>query len=75
MPRIEHTEVTLDGLVREGRTFARVWETAQITETDERTILKLLASGEIPGTKIGAQWRIPVAWIRAAASAGQSGAA
>jgi excisionase family DNA binding protein len=74
MPRVEHPKVSLADLEREGRTFARVWETAQIMEADERTILTLLAKGEIPGTRLGASWRIPVAWLRTAASAqAQSG--
>jgi excisionase family DNA binding protein len=70
VPYVKHKKVTLADM--DGRDFAKVWETAQILEVDQRTILIMLAAGEIPGTKIGAQWRIPIAWLRTAASAGQS---
>jgi excisionase family DNA binding protein len=73
MPRADHPKVTLADL--DGRTFARVWEAAQILEADQRTVLSLLAEGEIPGTRLGAQWRIPVAWLRTAASAQPRGGA
>jgi excisionase family DNA binding protein len=66
VPYVKRKRITLADL--NGRTFARVWEAAQILEADQRTLLTMLAAGEIPGTRVGAQWRVPVAWLREAAS-------
>jgi excisionase family DNA binding protein len=70
VPYVKRKKITMADL--DGRTFARVWETAQIMECSQRTLLTMLAAGEIPGTRIGTQWRIPVAWLRAQVQAGQS---
>ena len=71
MPQIEHPPVTLDDLVLQGRSFAEVWEVAAIFRSDPRTIRRQCREGGIPHVKIGAEYRIPLAWLRAAA-AGQS---
>ena len=54
--------MTLDEL--DGRLFADVPEVASITGRDERTIRKAAAAGEIPSTKVGNKYMIPVAWLR-----------
>jgi excisionase family DNA binding protein len=66
VPYVKRKRITLADL--NGRTFARVWEAASILEADQRTLLTMLTAGEVPGTRVGAQWRIPVAWLREAAS-------
>ena len=53
---------TLDDL--SGKIFASVPEVADIIGRDERTVRKCAESGLIPGQKIGANWSIPVAWLR-----------
>jgi hypothetical protein len=53
---------TLDDL--SGKIFASVPEVADIIGRDERTVRKCAESGLIPGQKIGANWAIPVSWIR-----------
>ena len=65
MPEIDHGLVTLEQL--EGRGFAEVWEVAAILEADRRTIRSQCRKGEIPYVKLGATYRIPVAWLRQAA--------
>jgi excisionase family DNA binding protein len=64
--------VTLDDL--EGRTFATVQEVAGIMRRDQRTITQAIRDDEIPATREGQQWRIPVAWLKAQAAAGASAA-
>jgi hypothetical protein len=66
MPRIDHGPVTLDDL--EGRSFAEIWEVAAIFGSDPRTIARQCREGGIPSVKVGAEYRIPVAWLRQAAS-------
>lgn len=70
MPEIDHGPVTLDDLA--GRNFAEVWEVAAIFGSDRRTIRRLCREGGIPHVKVGALYKIPVAWLRQAAS-GQAG--
>ncbi len=53
---------TLDDL--SGKIFASVPETADIIGRDERTIRKCAETGLIPAKKFGANWSIPVAWLR-----------
>jgi hypothetical protein len=66
VPDIDHGPVTLSDL--DGRDFAEVWEVATITRSDNRTIRQRCREGTIPSVKIGAEYRIPVAWLRRAAS-------
>jgi hypothetical protein len=49
-----------------GRLFASVPETTAILGYDKlgRTVRKGIETGEIPATRVGATWRIPLAWIR-----------
>jgi excisionase family DNA binding protein len=47
-----------------GRLFATTTETAAILDYDPRTLLKAIKAGDIPATRVGATFRIPVAWIR-----------
>ena len=47
-----------------GKLFIGVPEVASITGRDERTIRKAAEKGEIPARKVGANWLIPVAWLR-----------
>jgi hypothetical protein len=68
MPQIDHPPVTLGQLEAEGRTFAAVWEVANIFESDPRTIRRQCREGGIPHVKIGAEYKISVAWLRHAAS-------
>jgi Helix-turn-helix domain len=73
MPNITHHPVTLDDLVAQGRNFAVPWEVASIFRCDPRTVRRQCREGGIPSLKVGAEYRIPVAWLRqAAATAGQA---
>lgn len=56
------TATTLDDLG--GRLFADVPEAAAILGRDERTVRKAAAVGEIPSSKVGQKYLIPVAWLR-----------
>lgn len=55
--------LTLDDL--RGRIFLTAAETAGVYRLDMDTCLKALRNGEIPGRKIGHQWRIPAAQVLA----------
>jgi excisionase family DNA binding protein len=68
MPDSGHNK--LDELIVQGRLFAEVQETAQILKCDPRTIRTACRLGEIPYTKVGTHYRIPVAWLRIAAGQG-----
>ncbi len=70
MPRTDYSEITLDDL--DGRSFALVGETAAILELDPRTVITAIQRGDIPSTRVGQQYRIPTAWLRAAAAAGDA---
>jgi excisionase family DNA binding protein len=48
----------------DGRIFATVPETSVVFRSDERSIRRAIAAGEIPATRTGRVWRVPVAWIR-----------
>jgi excisionase family DNA binding protein len=56
--------VTLDELIAAGRNFATAAEAKAILEVDERTIYAGIERGEIPATRMGNRWKIPVAWLR-----------
>jgi excisionase family DNA binding protein len=47
-----------------GRLFATVPEAAAILRYDVRTVRRGIAAGEIPATKAGTTYRIPVSWLR-----------
>jgi excisionase family DNA binding protein len=53
-----------------GLTFISAREAAIILRADPRTVRRSIAAGDIPATKIGAQFRVPVAWVRQAAGEG-----
>jgi excisionase family DNA binding protein len=46
------------------RLFAKVPEAAPMLRLDVATIRHGLERGEIPGFRVGQQWRIPMSWIR-----------
>ena len=58
---MEHV-TTLDDL--SGKIFASVPEVADIIGRDERTVRKCAETGLIPAKKFGANWSVPVAWLR-----------
>lgn len=49
-----------------GRLFLGVPEVSAILGLDRqgRTVRRGIASGEIPGIRVGTQWHIPAAWVR-----------
>ena len=55
--------LTLDDL--RGRIFLTAAETAGVYGLDMDTTLKALRNGQIPGFKIGHQWRVPAAKVLA----------
>ena len=46
------------------RLFLSVPEVAELLGCDERTIRRGCTSGDVPCTKIGAKWIIPVSWVK-----------
>jgi excisionase family DNA binding protein len=48
----------------DGRVFATVTEAAVILHLDSRTLRKAIAAGDIPATRAGPAYRIPVAWLQ-----------
>jgi excisionase family DNA binding protein len=55
--------------------FADTTEAAAILDLDPRTLRAALERGEIPGTRAGNTWRVPVAWLREQARLGSGDAA
>jgi excisionase family DNA binding protein len=55
--------------------FADTTEAATILDIDPRTLRAALERGEIPGTRAGSTWRVPVAWLREQARLGSGDAA
>jgi excisionase family DNA binding protein len=54
-----------------GLDFVSAPECATIMNVDARTIRRTIAEGSIPAARVGAQYRVPVAWLREQA-AGES---
>jgi excisionase family DNA binding protein len=52
------------------RLFVGVPEVAEILSSDERTVRRAIAAGQIPGFKVGVNWRVPAAWLREQARLG-----
>jgi excisionase family DNA binding protein len=50
--------------------FATSTEAALILDVDPRTLRAAIERGEIPGTRAGAAWRVPVSWLRKQAGVG-----
>jgi excisionase family DNA binding protein len=69
MPDIDHGPVTLEDLEAEGRHFAAVPVVASILDADPRTVRRAIKDGQIPAVKVGATYRVPVAWLRQQAGA------
>ena len=55
-----------------GRLFLSVPEMSAIfgLDAEGRTVRQAIKDGEIPATRVGLQWRIPVAWVREQARLG-----
>jgi excisionase family DNA binding protein len=66
-------QAALDRL--KGKIFATTTEAGAVLRYDHRTIRKAIEAGEIPATRVGAQWRIPVSWIKEQARLGSDGSA
>lgn len=60
---------TLDALLASGAAFTDPPTAAVILDADERTIRAAIKAGDIPATRVGQRWKIPVAWLRRAAAA------
>ena len=55
--------------------FLSADEAAEMLHMHPRTVRRLLASGELPGTRLGRQWRISLAAVRKLIEGGQKPAA
>lgn len=55
--------------------FLTAPEAAVLLDVDRRTLYRALESGEIPGIKVGAFWKIRTAWLRQQAGLGDDDAA
>jgi hypothetical protein len=58
----------LAALEKDGRLFASPAEVAAVMDRDIRTIYGALERGEVPSTRIGQRYSIPLAWLRQQAS-------
>lgn len=56
----------LAAIVQDGRLFATPAEVAAIMDRDIRTVYGALERGEVPSTRMGQRYSIPVAWLRQA---------
>jgi excisionase family DNA binding protein len=54
-----------------GEDTATVRETAATLRVSRKTVLRRIAKGEIPASKIGQQYRIPARWLRARVQSGE----
>jgi excisionase family DNA binding protein len=61
MPDIKRGPVTIEDL--DGRNFAYPHEVAGILRCDVRTVRRAINDGQIPATRIGAAYRVPVGWL------------
>jgi excisionase family DNA binding protein len=54
------------GQMETQRLFASVPEATRILGYDKlgRTVRRGIANGQIPATRVGATWRIPLKWLR-----------
>jgi excisionase family DNA binding protein len=68
MPYVPRDPLTLADL--EGRDFVTVPEYAALVQCDPRTVTTAIKAGDIPAIKVGSKYRIPLAWVRQAATAG-----
>lgn len=50
--------------ILDGRSFATVAEAAGVLRCDARTVRRMITEGEIPATKVGKSYRVPVEWLR-----------
>jgi excisionase family DNA binding protein len=53
--------------------FATSTEAAVILDIDCRTLRSAIERGEIPATRAGATWRVPVSWLCEQARLGAAG--
>lgn len=54
----------LEALEAAGHLWATTTETADVLERDLSAIYGALERGEIPSTRVGQRYNIPVAWLR-----------
>jgi excisionase family DNA binding protein len=62
MPNVVPENFTIADL--RGRNFASVSEAAAILGVDPRTVRADIAAGNIPATRTGTYYKVPVAWLR-----------
>lgn len=48
----------------EGKLFASVPEAATVLRSDPRSVRRAIVAGDIPATRVGPRWLIPVPWLR-----------
>ena len=54
----------LNALVAQGKLFCYAQDVADVMERDPRTVYDAIKRGEIPHTRIGQRYQVPVAWLR-----------
>lgn len=57
----------------EGRLFANTSEASAILDIDPRTLRRAIEDGSVPAVRTGANWRVPVSWLREKAQLSDSG--
>lgn len=48
----------------DNKLFADTREASVILDVDPRTLRRAIIAGDIPAVRAGANWRVPVAWLR-----------
>ena len=51
----------------DGKLFASAPEVAAVLRSDPRSVRRSIVAGDIPATRVGPRWLVPVAWLRRAA--------
>ena len=71
-PARNQPPATAEKILKSRRMFVSGVEAAIVLNLDQRTVYKVLSAGQMPGTRVGGAWRVPMAWLRQAATEGTS---
>lgn len=46
------------------RLFLTATEAGRVLGVDARSVRRAIEGGQVPGVRVGQQWRVPAAWLR-----------
>lgn len=46
------------------RLFLTAAEAGRVLGVDARSVRRAIEGGQVPGVRVGQQWRVPAAWLR-----------